>query len=325
MGDTNWKRLYQIALILGIALRLLQYLDNRNLWLDEAMLALNILDKPFTQLFLPLEYRQAAPVLFLLLEKAAVLVFGPSEYALRLLPLLLSLLTLPLIYRLALRWTQSPLAAILALWMVAASPFLVRYASEVKQYTVDAFVGLLLLWAAERRVSEGRTDWTTVLLGIALVFLSHITGVILATLLLYYGYEYARRRRAGKPTEVWMVLAPAAVWVLALGAFYIFFVKDHPTQAAMAAYWKFGFAPAGPFNGEFWTWLRFSTIDILSNLFFYSSPGTWWAEQWLLQFLLLGGIFAAGWRKQYKLLFFTLIPVASLCWGSHSPFRRAAA
>ena len=42
------------AVIVGILLRLRQYLHARPLWLDEAMLANNILARPFTSLLQPL-------------------------------------------------------------------------------------------------------------------------------------------------------------------------------------------------------------------------------------------------------------------------------
>jgi hypothetical protein len=311
MKTPNWKQRYRAALAAGILTRLFQYLDNRNLWLDEAMLALNLLDKSYLQLLQPLDYKQAAPVLFLWLEKTAAFLFGPSEYSLRFWPLLLSILTLPLLYRLALRLTRSPLAATLALWMAAFSPFLVRYASEVKQYTVDAFAATLLLWMAVRRAPNGRPDWSLLLAGVVTVFLSHIAPVALAVVLAYLALVYVQRRRERRPAALVAVLAPALAWALALAAFYYFQVRHHPTQASMAAYWKYAFAPAGPWSPEFWKWLRLGTIDLLSNLFFYSSSGEGCLERMLLQGLVLGGLIAAVWLRQYRLLFFILAPLAA--------------
>ncbi len=73
---------------LGIILRLRQYLANRSLWLDEAMLALNIIHKDFGELVGKLDYEQGAPLGFILLEKLAATLIGDGERALRLLPLL---------------------------------------------------------------------------------------------------------------------------------------------------------------------------------------------------------------------------------------------
>ena len=75
----------------GSALRIAPFLIDRSLWLDEAKLALNVLERSPAQLFAPLDYDQAAPVGFLLLEKRAVMAFGEGERALRLVPLIAGL------------------------------------------------------------------------------------------------------------------------------------------------------------------------------------------------------------------------------------------
>src|SRR5438093_1878315 len=68
----------------GITVRCVQYIANRSLWLDESLLALNIVHRTFLQLLQPLDYEQGAPVGFLMIEKASVQIFGNNEYALRL-------------------------------------------------------------------------------------------------------------------------------------------------------------------------------------------------------------------------------------------------
>ena len=75
---------------LGVILRLRPYLANRSLWIDEAFLVLNILERDFGRLLQPLDHLQAAPVGFLVLERLVVLLLGPRELALRLPPLLFS-------------------------------------------------------------------------------------------------------------------------------------------------------------------------------------------------------------------------------------------
>src|SRR6188768_1124874 len=43
-------------LVIGILLRLRMFLFNRSLWFDEALLTVNILDRPFSELLPPLEH-----------------------------------------------------------------------------------------------------------------------------------------------------------------------------------------------------------------------------------------------------------------------------
>ena len=76
------------VITLGVAARTAHFFANRSLWLDEAMLGLNIGERSFAELLQPLAFNQAAPLGFLWLEKLAVTLLGVSEMALRLFPLL---------------------------------------------------------------------------------------------------------------------------------------------------------------------------------------------------------------------------------------------
>src|SRR5437764_15089601 len=66
----------------GIGLRVWQYSANSSLWVDEAALARNVIDRSVVELFAPLDHGQVAPWGFLLLEKLAVWIFGNNEYVL---------------------------------------------------------------------------------------------------------------------------------------------------------------------------------------------------------------------------------------------------
>src|SRR5258708_7025864 len=83
---------------LTIGLLIYQYRFNRSVWLDEAMLSLNIIEKSPLALFKTLGYNQMAPILFLLIEKFFTWLFGDGELALRLFPLISAILTLPLFF-----------------------------------------------------------------------------------------------------------------------------------------------------------------------------------------------------------------------------------
>src|SRR5262245_24159027 len=69
------------TLILGVAWRIVRYLCHFPIWGDEAMLLLNILDRDYAGLTEHLRFAQVAPLLFLWLEKTAILLFGASEWS----------------------------------------------------------------------------------------------------------------------------------------------------------------------------------------------------------------------------------------------------
>jgi uncharacterized membrane protein len=133
-----------LLLGLGVVMRVRQYAVNRSLWLDEAMLAGNIVTRSYGELLRPLADHQGAPLGWLWLERTAVLAFGEGERALRLVPLVAGMAVLPVTLHVARRLLPSWLAPI-ALAFVAVSPFLIRYSSEAKQYETDALGGLVLL------------------------------------------------------------------------------------------------------------------------------------------------------------------------------------
>ena len=143
--------------VLGAALRLWQYAAGASLWADEANLALNIVDRPLGRLLGPLDYRQMAPPGWLLLQKAAITLFGDGEHALRLVPLLGSLATLPLAWHVARQILRPGVEPALALGLVATAVPLIFFAAQVKPYATDVTAALLLLALAlaVRRAGPG--------------------------------------------------------------------------------------------------------------------------------------------------------------------------
>src|SRR5437868_3496628 len=61
---------------LGLLLRLIHFVRDPSVWHDESALVMNVLRKDFTALLGPLFYAEAAPPLFLWIERTAFLLFG---------------------------------------------------------------------------------------------------------------------------------------------------------------------------------------------------------------------------------------------------------
>ncbi len=136
---------------LGLALRLIRYLQNFPLWCDETMLAANLLDRRWIDLARPLDYHQVCPLGFLALAWTAVRGLGFSEGSLRLVPLLGALASVPLFYLLARRvFGAATVGMLLAVGMFAVAQPPIRYAGEFKPYATDLFVATLLIWLALR-------------------------------------------------------------------------------------------------------------------------------------------------------------------------------
>lgn len=265
-----------LALVLaGLVLRLRQYLVNRSLWLDEAMLANNIVNRSFAGLFQPLDNNQGAPVGFLLLQKTVTLTLGDSEYALRLLPFLAGILSLALMFALT-RKVAGAFAGSLALALFAFSPALIYYTSELKQYSFDIAIALALclLFLSPKNHSytddadsRGKTFFKSVssaksvykknfviiaLAGIAAVWFSHPALFVLGGLGLALFLPAVRAKDARKIVTLLFV---AAAWSLSLGALYFVNLRPLASHQFFLDFWREGFLPH---DLSAWRWLALS-------------------------------------------------------------------
>lgn len=130
-------------IVLGLALRLYHYLVNPSMWHDEAALVLNVLRKSFAELLGPLLFSEAAPPLFLWIEKGVILALGDSTFALRLVPFLASCTALVLLVPLA-RRLLDPAAVPWAVLFFACSDQLLWHASEAKSYALDVLAAVVV-------------------------------------------------------------------------------------------------------------------------------------------------------------------------------------
>src|SRR5215207_10136870 len=182
-SSVPWEKVIaSLLILLGAVLRLRQYLIGRSLWSDEAMLALNIVDRSFAGMFQPLDYDQGAPIGFLLVEKMVNSVLGKDVLALRVFPLLVGLIALWLFYLLLKRITSGA-GLLIALTLFAFNPRLIYYSSEVKQYILDVAVTivLLLLAAPVLQDSYRKRDFIWLMLGgLSGLWFSHPALFVLA-------------------------------------------------------------------------------------------------------------------------------------------------
>ena len=149
------------------------------------MLALNIVERDFIGLLKPLDYNQGAPVGFLLAEKLIITIFGKGDIQLRLIPLLAGCASLILLYLIG-KQVLNPPGLITALALLAISPTLVYYSSEVKQYSSDVFSILVLFWFALDVFRTGKLGFQKIVIlsvaGVFGLFFSHPTLFVLAAI-----------------------------------------------------------------------------------------------------------------------------------------------
>ena len=243
-----------LALLLGVLLRLAQYAVNRSLWLDEALLASNFLDRGWAALFAPFHRGQTAPLGFLALEKLAVAALGRGELALRLAPLLAGLAALALLPGVARRYlTRAALP--LGIALVALAPFLVYYSSEVKPYACDALCSLVVLRLAHdlaRRPRDARLAAAYAAFGTVALWLSQPAAFMLAGTGLVLGLRALRRRDRRAAVGL---AATGAAWAASLAGAFAYARHQLEDPGYMQAFWRVGFFPLPPRSASDWLWL----------------------------------------------------------------------
>jgi len=230
-----------LCFAIGIVVRLAEYLENRSLWLDEALLSLNVIEKPFPGLLGELDYQQGAPVGFLFLQKLAVALAGQSEYGLRLVPLLSSIAVLTFGYRLAVR-LMGRSAGLIALGFLCLCDPLVYFAGEAKQYGLDACMTLLLLWSGLRAFQDrtGRASVLLAMLGAGSVWFSHPSLFILAGVGLLLLVQALLRRERQCAARLAVV---AAAWAIGFALCYHLSLRHLAHNRFFQEFWAPAFVP----------------------------------------------------------------------------------
>jgi 4-amino-4-deoxy-L-arabinose transferase-like glycosyltransferase len=296
LGLSYWQWAWLLATV-GVAVRVEQYLYNRSLWLDEALMAFNILSRSFHELTQQLNFHLVGPLLWLFTEKECQLLFGKREMALRLPQILMGcagMLLLPLLARRLL----SQRGVALAVGLFALSPPLIYYSSELKPYGSDAGFAVLVLlagfWALEGRATALKIV-SIGLVGAAVTWFSHPALFLLAGLGLAITWSCYERRN-------WARLAaftPAfLLWAASFAANYMLELRRNNADRALHRAYPFVKLEL----------LRFGNLeDILESVFVQQQNPTTLLLGVAILASVIGVIFF--WRRNRTALLFLFTPL----------------
>jgi len=234
-----------ILILTGATLRTAEYLHNKAIWLDEAHVALNVLERGYGDLLKPLEFNQAAPYGFLVAERVMADIAGPGEYSLRFIPWLGSLLCLPLFWLFAKQLLRFD-AALVALGIFVLSPGVIRYACEVKPYATDVAATLILMLLAVRCLSTAcGARWLVSLAvaGAVAVWCSYTAIFVLAGIGITLVAATASDRQGLRLTGV---LAMGIMWLVSFGVYYQVSIRFTGGNEVLRGWWSDTFMPLPP-------------------------------------------------------------------------------
>jgi hypothetical protein len=185
-GQERYEWIERIVLFISVVLCLILFVQDRSLLLDSLNVARNIGERSFVDLINPLNYEQSTPLLFLWGSKLFTLILGISHYSLRLLPLLAGIASLFLFADISKKVLKSPFY-IIALFWFGTHQLVARYATEYKQYMVDVFATLLIIWFVIKVGEINKKNlWKIALGGAVIIWLSMPSVFVLISAMVYF-------------------------------------------------------------------------------------------------------------------------------------------
>ena len=180
------SRHLQVLIGLTIAGLLLRFynLGGNSLWLDEAS-TLTFARQTLAGIWESTAGGEFNPPLFYWLEHG-MLLFGESEFVLRLLPALLGVLTIPVVYLVGKEFRDRDVGLIAAA-LLAFSPFHIFYSQEARAYApMLFFFSLALLFYVRASRSDETRSWVFFGLFSAVAFWMHFYAIVPVAVLILH-------------------------------------------------------------------------------------------------------------------------------------------
>ena len=255
---------------LGVFLRILEYSDNRRLYMDESALQPSLTDLAFYDFQTPLPGWQLAPPGFLAVERLMVLLPLPFAPAARLVPFFCAIASMFLMRSVARRYLTE-IAVPIAVGLFAMTDWLLYYSVEIKQYSSDVALTLAaFLLAAGLRPSrtEGThamslRDWLVfTAFGTIGVWFSFPLALVLAGMGSYLMLQAASRRAWYQALGIMaMSLGWAASFALCYWVSQSIVAKDD----FLPRFWGFAFLPFPPRSVADLERIFLQTINLLNS------------------------------------------------------------
>ena len=291
-----------VAITLAGALLRLYHLGFKALWFDEAMIYWIVKGRTFSEI-IPLNAAyNSAPPLFTVLT-ALVVQLSETEFALRFIPWLAGVASIPVVYFLARQFTGK-IPAYVSAGLVALAPTQVRYSQELREYSLAFLLAALMILFFTRYLRENKIKDLipmTVLMVIAVFTQYGLALLIIALNIIFLIQLFSEKNRVNKKIQRWLIaqlIVAAAVVVV-----YATALRQQFTIGWGAAADSSYLSPYYG-SGGFLSLLDFA-ISRSAGLFDFAYP-----RPVFLLLALLGLIIAAAKRKHFTPLMLFVLPTA---------------
>jgi hypothetical protein len=240
-----------ILVAAGVFLRVLEYADNRRLYMDEEDLQQNLVGLAFYDFHTPLVRAQLAAPGFLAIERLMILLPLPFALAARLVPFVCSIASMFLMRSVARRYLAAA-AVPIAVGLFAMTDWMLYYSVEIKQYSSDAMLALavLLLAGGESRSSKDSqltNSWNGLapltVLGAVGVWFSHPLALVLAGV---GAYLIGKAVACGDWKRALATLEMSLAWTVNFAGCYWVSQRIVAKDGFLERWWGFAFLPFPP-------------------------------------------------------------------------------
>ncbi len=287
--------------VVGVILQVLEYADNRPLYMDEGLLLKNLVGLPIFDFSTTLSKDQLAAPGFLAVERIMVRLPMPTVWSARLIPFVCGIVSMLLMRSVARRYL-SPRAVPIAVGLFALDDWLIYYTVEIKQYCSDTTLTLVaLLLAAAAAGLNRRMLLVLAAFGVVGVWFSHPLAMVLGAVGTYLMAKAAVRRD-------WKQMSGLAgislLWAASFAACYSVSHRILTKDRFIWNWWDFAFLPIPPrslddLSRDFW-----QVINIFNSPAWVVTPLGVLASAFLAMGLYLIGALSLGlrWRGGLYLL-----------------------
>jgi hypothetical protein len=279
-----------VIAVAGIATAIKMNLVGRSLWYDEAALAYSFSQRSLGSLTsTPLDVYQSAPAGWLYLLKIFTLLFGNTDFLLRVPSIIFYVGILVLTYLIA-KQVFSVEFPMLPVAFTASIPIVLQYANVFKPYICDGFVTLLAIWLF---FLYDRKKLHPLVLAIGwgiLIWISNPVCFVQGGFLVVAGIESLWKKDGKKCKE--LILIGVCI-VASFAGEYFYWLRPAATGGSMQGFWANYKFPILLTSKADWEQMR-AMLSLLFSQFYRS--------KWVIFFLLIVGFFYALYKKEKMLL-----------------------
>ncbi len=210
-------------------------LVQRSLWLDEAMFAYSLSERSLSDLTSDiLSWHQSAPVTYLYIVKIITLIFGNSEFTLRIWSFVMYVLMIGCSYYILNKILKVKFP-LLGTAFISNLAFLIYYSNEYKPYMSDCFFVLFTIIIYYLYQENKVSKLSLVFVFAVLVWSSNPSCFFIASILLYEFIENLRKRDYLK---VKYIILCGIIVGISFIAYYFYWLKPEIDTGFMADFWK---------------------------------------------------------------------------------------